>query len=103
MPTYEYQCRDCGERMEVFQKFSEKPLRVHPACGGQLQKIFHPSGIVFKGSGYYVTDSRSNSSASSGTNGSNGTGSGSKADKGKTAPKAGSSEQSSKSEGSAGD
>lgn len=58
--------------MEVFQKFSEKPLRVHPECGGELQKIFHPSGIVFKGSGYYVTDSRSKQSASSNSNGSNG-------------------------------
>lgn len=58
--------------MEVFQKFSEKPLRVHPECGGELQKVFHPSGIVFKGSGYYVTDSRSKESASSTSNGSNG-------------------------------
>ncbi|MFO7292856.1 MAG: FmdB family zinc ribbon protein [Actinomycetes bacterium] len=59
MPTYEYQCKDCGERLEVFQKFSDKPLSVHPECGGKLQKVFHASGIVFKGSGYYVTDSRS--------------------------------------------
>lgn len=73
MPTYEYQCRQCGERLEVFQKFSDKPLRVHPECGGQLQKVFHPSGIVFKGSGYYVTDSRSKASAPT-TNGSNGAG-----------------------------
>lgn len=72
MPTYEYQCRLCGERMEVFQKFSDKPLRVHPQCGGELQKVFHPSGIVFKGSGYYVTDSRSKTSASTTGNGSNG-------------------------------
>ena len=62
MPTYEYQCQECGERMEVFQKFSDKPLRVHPECGGKLQKVFHASGIVFKGSGYYVTDSRKKSS-----------------------------------------
>lgn len=65
MPTYEYQCKDCGERLEVFQKFSDKPLSVHPECGGALQKVFHASGIVFKGSGYYVTDSRSGSSRSS--------------------------------------
>lgn len=58
--------------MEVFQKFSEKPLRVHPECGGELQKVFHPSGIVFKGSGYYVTDSRSKQAASGTSNGSNG-------------------------------
>lgn len=63
MPTYEYQCQDCGEHLEVFQKFSDKPLRVHPECGGKLQKVFHASGVVFKGSGYYVTDSRSKASA----------------------------------------
>lgn len=60
MPTYEYQCQECGERLEIFQKFTDKPLRLHPMCGGRLQKVFHPSGVVFKGSGYYVTDSRSN-------------------------------------------
>lgn len=58
MPTYEYQCQECGERLEVFQKFSDKPLRAHPECGGRLNKVFHASGVVFKGSGYYVTDSR---------------------------------------------
>lgn len=72
MPTYEYLCRECGERMEIFQKFSEKPLRVHPECGGELQKVFHASGIVFKGSGYYVTDSRAKKAASGSSNGSNG-------------------------------
>lgn len=73
MPTYEYLCRECGERLEVFQKFTEKPLRVHPDCGGELQKVFHASGIVFKGSGYYVTDSRSSkNAASTPSNGSNG-------------------------------
>ena len=63
MPTYEYLCQNCGQRLEVFQKFSAKPLRVHEECGGALQKIFHASGVVFKGSGYYVTDSRSGGSA----------------------------------------
>lgn len=60
MPTYEYQCQDCGDRLEVFQKFTDKPLRSHSECGGSLQKVFHASGVVFKGSGYYVTDSRPN-------------------------------------------
>jgi putative FmdB family regulatory protein len=64
MPTYEYLCQQCGQRLEVFQKFSAKPLRVHDVCGGALQKVFHASGVVFKGSGYYVTDSRSNGPAS---------------------------------------
>lgn len=63
MPTYEYRCDECGETLEVFQSFKDKPLKVHEACGGSLKKVFHPSGVVFKGSGYYVTDSRSNGSA----------------------------------------
>lgn len=62
MPTYEYLCQECGERLEVFQKFSDKPLKKHRDCGGALQKVFHPSGVVFKGSGYYITESRSNGS-----------------------------------------
>ncbi|HJR92016.1 MAG TPA: FmdB family zinc ribbon protein [Acidimicrobiia bacterium] len=65
MPTYEYLCQECGQRLEVFQKFSAKPLRVHDECGGRLQKVFHASGVVFKGSGYYVTDSRNGSKTSS--------------------------------------
>jgi|FLYL01.1.fsa_nt_gi putative FmdB family regulatory protein len=63
MPTYEYQCRLCGERIEAFQRFSDKPLKVHAGCGGDLKRVFHAGGIVFKGSGYYVTDSRSNGGA----------------------------------------
>lgn len=63
MPTYEYQCKQCDERLEVFQSFSARPLRRHESCGGALEKVFHPSGIVFKGSGFYVTDSRGKSSS----------------------------------------
>ena len=59
MPTYEYTCKRCGENIEVFQSFSEKPLRKHQECGGELQKVFHARGVVFKGSGFYSTDSRS--------------------------------------------
>jgi putative FmdB family regulatory protein len=62
MPTYEYTCKGCGETLEVFQSFSEKPLRKHRECGGDLQKVFHARGVVFKGSGFYSTDSRSSSS-----------------------------------------
>lgn len=61
MPTYEYTCKGCGETIEVFQSFSEKPLRKHRECGGDLQKVFHARGVVFKGSGFYSTDSRSSS------------------------------------------
>lgn len=58
MPTYEYACDDCGDRIEVFQSFSDDPLTSHDRCGGPLKKVFHPSGVVFKGSGFYATDSR---------------------------------------------
>jgi putative FmdB family regulatory protein len=58
MPTYEYVCKNCGENLEVFQSFSDKPLKKHKVCGGDLQKVFHARGIVFKGSGFYATDRR---------------------------------------------
>ncbi len=63
MPTYEYVCKSCGEHMEVFQSFKDKPLKKHPECGGELQKRFHASGIVFKGSGFYATDSKAAASS----------------------------------------
>ena len=59
MPTYEYECSDCSNRIEVFQSFSDAPLTSCEACGGKLKKVFHPAGIIFKGSGWYATDSRS--------------------------------------------
>ena len=59
MPTYEYECTACGQHMEVFQRFSEDALTTCGVCGGVLRKVFHPAGIVFKGSGFYATDSRS--------------------------------------------
>ena len=59
MPTYEYACAECGERLEAVQKFSDDPLTECPACKGRLRKVFSPVGIVFKGSGFYRTDSRS--------------------------------------------
>lgn len=65
MPTYEYVCKECGDRFEVFQSFSAKPIKRHEECGGEVQKVFHARGIVFKGSGFYVTDSRNASSATS--------------------------------------
>jgi putative FmdB family regulatory protein len=72
MPTYEYRCEKCGEQFEVFQSFSDRALRRHPDCGGPLEKVLHPRGIVFKGSGFYVTDSRAKSSSSTDSGGSNG-------------------------------
>ncbi len=59
MPTYEYECTACGQHVEVFQRITEDPLTTCGVCGGPLRKVFHPAGIVFKGSGFYATDSRS--------------------------------------------
>ncbi len=61
MPTYQYTCTDCGEPVEAVQKFTDDPLTVCAACGGRLRKVFSPVGIVFKGSGFYRTDSRNGS------------------------------------------
>ena len=58
MPTYQYACTDCAERLEVVQSFTDEPLSVCSSCGGRLRKVFSPVGIVFKGSGFYRTDSR---------------------------------------------
>jgi putative FmdB family regulatory protein len=58
MPTYEYRCQDCGNTVEVVQSFSDAPLTVCQVCGGRLRRVFHPVGIVLKGSGFYSTDNR---------------------------------------------
>jgi putative FmdB family regulatory protein len=63
VPTYQYTCTDCGEPVEAVQKFTDDPLTVCAACGGRLRKVFSPVGIVFKGSGFYRTDSRNSSVA----------------------------------------
>ena len=65
MPTYEYECTSCGQHIEVFQRISEDPLTTCGVCGGTLRKVFYPVGIVFKGSGFYATDSRSSSKSGS--------------------------------------
>jgi putative FmdB family regulatory protein len=81
VPTYQYACTDCGDKSEVVQRFTDDPLTVCAVCGGKLRKVFSPVGIVFKGSGFYRTDSRNGSStvtsgkdgketAASGSNGS---------------------------------
>ncbi|MFF0834427.1 MULTISPECIES: FmdB family zinc ribbon protein [unclassified Streptomyces] len=65
MPTYQYQCTECGEGLEAVQKFTDDALTECPACGGRLKKVFSAVGIVFKGSGFYRNDSRGSSSSSS--------------------------------------
>jgi putative FmdB family regulatory protein len=99
MPTYEYACKKCGERLEVMQSFSDKPLKKHKTCGGDLQKVFHPAGLIFKGSGFYVTDSRSSSRSSSSSSRSttsrSGSSSAGKSDSSKSGSSSGSSSSSS--------
>jgi putative FmdB family regulatory protein len=64
VPTYQYQCTECGEGLEAVQKFSDDALTECPKCGGRLRKVFSAVGVVFKGSGFYRTDSRGSSSSS---------------------------------------
>ena len=65
MPTYVYKCEECNYHFEQLQKFSDKPLKACPRCKGKVKRVIHPTGIVFKGSGWYVNDSRPASSSSS--------------------------------------
>ncbi len=64
MPIYVYFCETCEEEFEAFQSFSAKPLVTHDVCGGKARKVFLPASIVFKGSGFYATDSRSSGASS---------------------------------------
>jgi putative FmdB family regulatory protein len=63
MPIYLYQCEACGARFERLQKMSDEPLTECPECGGHLHRIIQPVGIIFRGSGFYVTDNRQASSS----------------------------------------
>ncbi|MDT0329019.1 FmdB family zinc ribbon protein [Nocardiopsis lambiniae] len=65
MPTYQYACTECGAQMEVVQSFSDDALTVCPECEGRLRKVYSAVGIVFKGSGFYRTDSGKTSNSSS--------------------------------------
>jgi len=65
VPTYQYTCTDCGDQLEAVQKFTDESLSMCAACGGRLRKVFSPVGIVFKGSGFYRTDSRNGSISAS--------------------------------------
>lgn len=64
MPTYQYRCTACSKELEAVQKFSDPALTTCPACSGDLRKVYSAVGVVFKGSGFYATDSRTSSSAS---------------------------------------
>jgi putative FmdB family regulatory protein len=63
VPTYQYACTECGRQLETVQSFTDEPLVQCPECAGRLRKVFSSVGVVFKGSGFYRTDSRSNSAA----------------------------------------
>lgn len=58
MPIYEYECEACGVRFERLQRIADKPLSVCPECDGRVYRVLHPVGVIFKGSGFYVTDHR---------------------------------------------
>jgi putative FmdB family regulatory protein len=85
MPTYQYRCTACGHDLEAVQKFSDAALTECPSCGGSLRKVFNAVGVVFKGSGFYRTDSRN---GASGNGAGDGTGSGEKAGAGEKKKKA---------------
>lgn len=67
MPTYQYRCTACGEPLEAVQSFDDDPLSECPSCGGPLRKLFSSVGVVFKGSGFYRTDSRSSTEGKTAT------------------------------------
>ncbi len=58
MPIYAYECKDCGVRFERRQNFDDAPLTLCPECEGRVHRLLQPAGIIFKGSGFYVTDNR---------------------------------------------
>lgn len=93
MPTYVYACESCGKQFEQFQSFKDEPLTVC-RCGveGKVRRVIQPAGVVFKGSGWYINDSRGSSSSSVGSD------TAAKADTSSTTPKAEPSEKSSTSE-----
>jgi putative FmdB family regulatory protein len=72
VPTYEYACRACGHSFDTVQSFSDAALTECPECGGSLRKVFSPVGIVFRGSGFYRTDSRSGAGRNAGDVAANG-------------------------------
>ncbi len=95
MPLYEYACRECGLRFERRQSFNDDPITICPDCDGKVVRLIQPAGIIFKGSGFYVTDNRSksatsvpgkrNDEAETSTTKSENTNTSSSSDKGKTA------------------
>lgn len=88
MPTYSYACTDCGDKFDVVQSFSDAALTVCERCNGKLRKLFNSVGIVFKGSGFYRTDSRASASAGAGSSSSSSSSSASSPSSAASAPAA---------------
>lgn len=86
MPLYVYKCNNCDHQFEVRQRFSEEPLTICNQCEGQIRRVINSVGVVFKGSGFYVTDSRNGKSGSL-SNGSAHSGTDDKSEKGEKSPK----------------
>ena len=70
MPTYGYRCSNCGHQFEIQQRMSDEPLKVCPKCQGKLTKMLYPTGVIFKGSGFYTTDYKGSGKDSASSNGS---------------------------------
>lgn len=70
MPIYEYACDQCGHRFDIRQSWSDDPLTECPECTGRIRRVLHPAGVIFKGSGWYITDNRKSNGASDSANGS---------------------------------
>ncbi|MEV6409960.1 FmdB family zinc ribbon protein [Kribbella sp. NPDC051718] len=110
MPTYQYQCTECGNSLEVRQSFTDDALTVCPECQGTLRKVFNAVGVVFKGSGFYRNDSRSSgtstlpakSESSSSSSESSSNGSKSSSDSSKSSSSSSSSSSGSSGSGSSG-
>ena len=66
MPTYDYKCESCGHRFDAWQKITADPIAECPVCGGPVHRILYPVGVLFKGSGFYINDSRASSDGKSG-------------------------------------
>ena len=87
MPVYQYACTECGEQLEVRQSFTDDALTVCPACSGRLRKVLSAVGVVFKGSGFYRTDSRTDAKAASTSGASSSNGSSSDSSSSSTPPR----------------
>jgi putative FmdB family regulatory protein len=100
VPTYQYACTECGHRFEAVQSFYDDALTHCPQCDGRLRKVFNAVGVVFKGSGFYRTDSRSSPTSSSESSSSSGSGGSSDSGSSSTASTASTSSSTSSSTGS---